>query len=186
MRKTLVVPLAAVAALFVVLYLVLSGSKDPDSADRTSSPKIEGCVPTDPGESYSKTDVNFPLRPDLPDLPGVSRRITITGYVLNADCSPVESAVVKFWSSREEGAYTDDSFGSAVSDGNGFYKVSTPAPVAYPGRPSHVHLETSVGNQAVFTEIFVEDGGDGYRVDFVPPPITTPPTTPTGTDSQMP
>jgi protocatechuate 3,4-dioxygenase beta subunit len=165
MRSTTV----RLAVLPVCVFVLFGCSKSTsDSASLASRSDLGSCTPTDPGESYSNTDVDFPLRADLPDLAGTSRRIEVSGRVLNADCSPVENTLVKFWASRENGNYTQDSYGSTLTDQNGFYKFTLPAPVAYPSRRAHVHMESSVGAQPVFTEIFVEDGIDSYTVELVP------------------
>jgi len=166
--------------------LLLTGCSGSRTDSAEPLPARPGCAPTEPGDSYQNTEVQFPLRADLPDLAGVSRRIEITGYVLDADCSPVESALVKFWASRENGEYTQDSYGSVLSAADGSYRVTLPAPIAYAGRPAHVHLETTIGNQAVFTEIFTTEDADAYVVEFVPPAVEPPPSTTPGPTNPMP
>ncbi|WP_433654809.1 dioxygenase [Nocardia sp. CA-128927] len=101
---------------------------------------------------YFKPD--SPLRSDLvlPGAPGV--RLTVSGYVFNRSCRPVDRALLDFWQADNAGAYDNSGFnwrGHQYTDANGRFSLSTIVPGLYPGRTRHIHVQVQAPNQRVLT-----------------------------------
>jgi len=97
---------------------------------------------------------NAPERTSLIE-PGVKgTKIVLVGYVLTADCKPIEHAWVDFWQADGEGVYDNDGFrlrGHQFTGKDGRYYLETVYPGLYPGRTAHIHVKVQAPNQSVLT-----------------------------------
>ena len=100
------------------------------------------------------------------------------GRVVARDGRPVAGARVELWQADRFGRYhhagddgtpRDDNFqgyGVATTDAEGRFAFRTIRPVAYGGRPPHLHLKISAaGSPALTTQIYI--AGDRTDGDFV-------------------
>ena len=104
---------------------------------------------------------NPPQRSSLlePGMPGV--KLTLTGYVLSADCKPVAGARVDFWQADAQGQYDNSGYtlrGYQLTDAGGRYTLETVIPGLYPGRTEHIHVKVSAPNGPIITtQLFFPD-----------------------------
>jgi protocatechuate 3,4-dioxygenase beta subunit len=116
---------------------------------------------------------------DLTRVAGRSGRasgtpVYLDGRVLARDGSPLEGATVELWQCDVTGRYHHvgdpglldedfQGFGIATVDGDGRYAFVTIRPVAYPGRPPHMHFRIRHPSAPVLTTqlYFAGDNTDG-------------------------
>lgn len=116
---------------------------------------------------------------DLTRIAGRSGRargtpVYLDGRVLGRDANPLEGASVELWQCDVTGRYHHvgdpgpldedfQGFGMATTDGNGRYAFVTIRPVAYSGRPPHMHFRIRHPSAAVLTTqlYFAGDDTDG-------------------------
>jgi len=92
----------------------------------------------------------------------------LSGRVLARDGQPLAGATVELWQCDVYGRYhhvgddggrRDDNFqgyGTATTDAQGRYAFTTIRPVAYAGRPAHLHVRvTSAGGMPLTTQLYV-------------------------------
>ncbi len=105
-------------------------------------------------------------------------RLYFGGRVLARDGRPLAGAMVELWQcdafgryhgAGDEGEPRDDDFqgyGVATTDGDGRFAFKTLRPVAYGGRPPHLHLKLrATGAAALTTQLYIS--GDRTRGDPV-------------------
>lgn len=102
-----------------------------------------------------------------------SQKLIVTGRVFKLDGkTPASDAIIYYWHTDDNGLYSSYDTVTKVlphgkirgwvkSDGNGFYKVKTSRPAAYPNdtNPEHIHLsikEPSIDNE-YFADLFFDD-----------------------------
>jgi protocatechuate 3,4-dioxygenase beta subunit len=81
-------------------------------------------------------------------------RLTITGRVLTASCTPVAHALLDFWHADSAGVYDNSGYrlrGHQFTDAAGTYSLQTIVPGEYPGRTPHVHVKVQAPGKAVLT-----------------------------------
>jgi protocatechuate 3,4-dioxygenase, beta subunit len=108
--------------------------------------------------------------------------LTLAGQVMRADGTPVGGALVEIWQCDATGQYlyTDrtlrsgdpgfQGFGRAITGGAGQYAFKTIRPVAYPGRPPHIHVKVAIElagrrKDLLTTQLYFQ--GDDLSDDFV-------------------
>ena len=111
---------------------------------------------------------------------GRAQGITLyfSGRVLALDGKPRADAQLELWQCDALGRYHhvgDDSrprdanfqgYGTTASDADGRYAFTTIRPVAYPGRPPHLHLKVRApGAPALTTQVYIK--GDSTAGDMV-------------------
>jgi protocatechuate 3,4-dioxygenase beta subunit len=107
---------------------------------------------------------NSPERASLleAEMPGIV--LTLTGYVLNADCQPVANALVDFWQADSQGNYDNEGYtlrGHQFTDANGRYQLETVVPGLYPGRTEHIHVKVQAPNGPILTtQLFFPEVAD--------------------------
>lgn len=101
---------------------------------------------------YYKT--NPPQRASLVE-PGMSgTKITLTGYVVTADCTPVAGARVDIWQAGADGQYDNSGYrlrGYVLTDQAGRYAIETIVPGLYPGRTGHIHVKVQAPGGPILT-----------------------------------
>ena len=84
--------------------------------------------------------------------------LTLTGYVLTADCQPVAHALLDFWQANSQGQYDNSGYtlrGHEYTDQNGRYQFETIVPGLYPGRTEHIHVKVQApGGPLLTTQLF--------------------------------
>ncbi|MDK1377573.1 MULTISPECIES: intradiol ring-cleavage dioxygenase [unclassified Sinorhizobium] len=99
-----------------------------------------------------------PLRHELfADSPD-GERITLAGYVLDADCRPLANSLVEIWHADDTGAYDTRGFrlrAHQFTDSNGRWWFATIVPARYTGRTRHYHLRVQRrGGGLLTTQLF--------------------------------
>jgi protocatechuate 3,4-dioxygenase beta subunit len=80
--------------------------------------------------------------------------MTLIGYVLATDCTPVAGALVDFWHADDSGQYDNVGYrlrGHQFTDANGMYVLETIRPGLYPGRTRHFHVRVQAPDQPILT-----------------------------------
>ena len=84
--------------------------------------------------------------------------MTLSGYVLTADCKPVAHALLDFWQANAQGQYDNAGYtlrGHLYSDANGRYQLVTINPGLYPGRTEHIHFKVQApGGPVITSQLF--------------------------------
>ncbi len=108
--------------------------------------------------------------------------LALVGQVLRVDGTPVRGALVEIWQCDASGQYlyTDrtmrsgdagfQGFGRTVADEFGRYAFRTIRPVAYAGRPPHIHVKVAIDaagkrQDLLTTQLYFQ--GDDLDHDFV-------------------
>ena len=120
----------------------------------TSAPAAPGCPPTiDDGAG--------PFGRGAPP-----RRSKIgTGHVLNGivlssvDCTPLAGARVHLWQANRRGQYVRSGSATVVTDKAGRFRFEGPPPVAYEGRPAHIHLRVVAAEHELLFSRYVRRAG---------------------------
>ncbi len=85
-------------------------------------------------------------------------KLTLTGYVLTADCKPVANAELDFWQANAQGQYDNRGYtlrGHLFTDASGRYQLETIVPGLYPGRTEHIHVKVQApGGPILTTQLF--------------------------------
>ena len=116
-------------------------------------------VPTCNGFTLSQTEGPY-YTPDTPErhalyengMPGT--RLTLVGYVLDANCQPLPNAWIDFWQADAIGQYDNSGYrlrGHQFTDGQGRYYLETVVPGEYPGRTEHIHFKVQPQNGNMLT-----------------------------------
>lgn len=101
-----------------------------------------------------------------PGMPG--KTLTMRGYVLRADCSPVPGARLDFWQADANGEYDLSGYtlrGHIFSADDGSYQIETILPAVYGGRPRHIHVKVDAVGVALTTQLY-------FPGDSPAPPLT--------------
>ncbi len=107
----------------------------------------------------------------MDNLPG--KKLTLTGYVFNANCQPLAHTILDFWQADSNGVYDNAGYtlrGHLFTDANGHYQLETVVPGLYPGRTEHIHVKAKAqGGPLLTSQLFfpgvTENDADGI---FVP------------------
>ena len=86
--------------------------------------------------------------------------LTLSGYVLDTDCEPIQNAWLDFWQTDAAGNYDNKGYkfrGHQYTDTNGFYILETAVPAEYPGRTPHIHVKLRATEESpiVVTQLFL-------------------------------
>jgi protocatechuate 3,4-dioxygenase, beta subunit len=104
--------------------------------------------------------------------------VWVNGVVTDLQGKPVGGAVVEIWQCDQEGLYRHSrssgsrvmafqGFGRVVAGSDGSYRFRTIKPVAYPGRPPHIHFKVKLGTRELLTtQMYLRGEGSNGR-DFL-------------------
>ncbi len=102
----------------------------------------------------------------------------VSGVISDLSGKPVSGAVVEIWQCDHEGVYRHSrssgnspmafqGFGKVQVGADGRYKFRTIKPVAYPGRPPHIHMKIKLANRELLTTQMYLKGDAANGRDFV-------------------
>jgi protocatechuate 3,4-dioxygenase beta subunit len=111
--------------------------------------------------------------PGAPVRTSVGSGYVLSGAVLAADaCEPVAEARIEFWLANPAGEY-DDAHRATVPVGDGGkYRFESNVPVAYEGRPPHIHIRvTARGYRELVTQHYPDADQTGANLDLILEPL---------------
>jgi protocatechuate 3,4-dioxygenase, beta subunit len=102
----------------------------------------------------------------------------VSGVVMDLAGKPVSGAVVEIWQCDHAGVYRHSrssgnapmafqGFGKVQVGADGRYRFRTIQPVAYPGRPPHIHYKIKLGNRELLTTQMYVAGEAANGRDFL-------------------
>jgi protocatechuate 3,4-dioxygenase beta subunit len=85
-------------------------------------------------------------------------RLTLTGFVVSTDCTPIANAKVEIWQADSTGTYDNAGYtlrGYVMTDATGRFTIRTVVPGEYPGRTEHIHVKlTPPGGSTLTTQLY--------------------------------
>jgi protocatechuate 3,4-dioxygenase beta subunit len=125
-------------------------------------PAPASCTPTPPdalGPFYT---------PDAPLRAKVGEGYLLQGMVRSAaNCQPLAGAMVEFWLTGPDGEY-GDAYRARVVAETGHYTFESNRPLAYAGRPAHIHIRVSAaGHRTLVTQHYPVASQDQAAFDLV-------------------
>lgn len=102
----------------------------------------------------------------------------VSGVVSDVEGKPVSGAVVEIWQCDHEGTYRHSrssgnapmafqGFGKVQVGADGRYRFRTIKPVAYVGRPPHIHVKVKLGSRELLTTQMYVAGDAANGRDFL-------------------
>jgi protocatechuate 3,4-dioxygenase beta subunit len=163
------------AAIAATLALVLAsagcGAEETGRGEETAM-RQAAIDDSDGGCDPSPADALGPFyEPGAPVRDDVGDGYELIGHVRAAsDCGPVGDARVEIWLVNSEGRYDDAHRATVPVDAHGDFDFESNAPVAYEGRPPHIHLRvTASGLDPFVTQHYPQAGDDRARIDITMP-----------------
>ena len=95
-----------------------------------------------------------PERTSLREAGMAGTLMTLTGFVLATDCTPVAGALLDFWHANDAGEYDNEGYtlrGHQFADEQGGFVLETIVAGLYTGRTRHIHVKVQAPNQPVLT-----------------------------------
>ncbi|HZO98346.1 MAG TPA: hypothetical protein VFB42_13375 [Gaiellaceae bacterium] len=140
--------------LLVAVVAALAGAPAGAASDRAR------CEPT-PSDGGGSDRGTAPLRAKI----GTGH--VLTGVVLSPSCRPIAGATVSFWQSNRKGVYTSAGRGAVITDRRGRFRFEGPRPVAYGGRPGHIHIKVVAADYEILYTEYVPGGSRHGNVRLV-------------------
>ena len=108
-------------------------------------------------------------KPNAPRRTSVGQGYVLTGVVRSANgCAPIPGALVEFWLANPQGEYDDDHRATMQAGAQGDYRFESNVPVAYGGRPPHIHVKvTAPGFRELVTQHYPQPGQTEASFDLV-------------------
>ncbi len=108
----------------------------------------------------------------------------VNGVVSDLEGKPVSGAIVEIWQCDAQGIYRHSrssgaapmafqGFGKVQVGADGRYRFRTIKPVAYPGRPPHIHMKIKLGNRELLTTQMYVAGDAANARDFLTRSLST-------------
>ncbi|WNQ10560.1 hypothetical protein MJA45_23540 [Paenibacillus aurantius] len=113
---------------------------------------------------------NSPERSSLLEEGMAGVKLTVSGFVLNRDCQPVQGALLDFWQADSKGSYDNTGFrlrGHQYTDSSGAFRLETVVPGLYPGRTRHLHVKVQAPKGKVLTTQLFFPGEPGNAKDGI-------------------
>ena len=168
--------LSALTAVGVALpALLLHPATAQTSAVRRATPaQTEG--PFYPDQQLQDADADLLKNGNVNYSGGQSA--WVSGMISDLSGKPISGAVVEIWQCDHEGVYRHSrssgnspmafqGFGKVQVGADGRYKFRTIKPVAYPGRPPHIHMKIKLANRELLTTQMYISGDAANARDFV-------------------
>ena len=160
------------AALFLGMVLATGGTSA--SAQRPAAPAAPSsaplsllpagrCPPTPPESLGPFYQPHAPLRNR------VGRGYVLSGTVRAAlRCTPLRTARLELWLANPRGVYDDAHRATLRVNARGVYRFESNVPVAYSGRPPHIHIRvTAPGFRTLVTQHYPRPGQRRAVFDLV-------------------
>jgi len=136
-----------------------SAASDASSAGSdSSSSAVAACsAPASPTPSQTEGPYFTAGSPEKSSLvePGMDGTpLTLTGFVVTTECTPIVGAKVDVWQADAGGTYDNAGYrlrGYVVTDATGRYTIETIVPGEYPGRTEHIHVKVTPSGGATLT-----------------------------------
>lgn len=108
-------------------------------------------------------------KPNAPERATIGRGLIVAGAVRSAgNCAPIPKARIEWWQVNPQGQYDDAHRAVQTADAEGRYRFETTSPIAYFGRPPHIHVKvTAPGHRPLTTQIYPKAGQAEIAFDFV-------------------
>jgi hypothetical protein len=108
-------------------------------------------------------------KPGAPVRSSVGQGYALSGRVLSSrDGRALPGAVVELWLAGPDGEYSDDYRATLIADAEARYRFTSHLPVAYAGRPPHIHLRVSAaGHETLVTQHYPPRGRREAVFDLV-------------------
>jgi len=134
----------------------------PAGGAREASAAQQVCAPTAP-------DAEGPFyKAGAPERSSIGRGLVISGAVRTAgSCAPLPKARIEWWQVNPQGQYDDAHRATQAADAEGQYHFETNFPIAYFGRPPHIHVKVlAPGHRPLTTQIYPKAGQSEIAFDF--------------------
>jgi protocatechuate 3,4-dioxygenase beta subunit len=166
--------LTALAASSVALPALLIHPAIAQSARRLTPSQSEG--PFYPDQQLQDADADLLKNGNITYTSGQSA--WVSGVVSDLQGKPVSGAVVEIWQCDAQGTYRHSrssgnapmafqGFGKVQVGADGRYRFRTIKPVAYVGRPPHIHMKIKLGNRELLTTQMYVVGEAANARDFL-------------------
>lgn len=100
-----------------------------------------------------------------------SKRIEVTGNVLEMNGSGIPGAKIDIWQTDDKGDYDNSGYsfrGHIFSDDSGQYRFRTVLPGEYPGRTRHIHIKVIAPDGRVLTtQLYFPEYSNRNNRDFL-------------------
>jgi protocatechuate 3,4-dioxygenase beta subunit len=145
---------------FTVLTLVLGVAAFGTAGGSNGA---SGCVPTRADALGPFYEAGAPVRPK------VGTGYVLSGRVLAArTCRPIAKARIELWLANPQGEYDDAHRATMFASTAGRYRFESNRPVAYSGRPPHIHLRVSArGFRTLVTQHYPRAGRSSATFNIV-------------------
>lgn len=143
----------------------------------------EGLLPTIPqSEGPFYPVVNIPVTNSLVRGEHLGDGLSVSGQLLRLGGRPVANARIDIWQCDARGVYQHPrapqgdgmdpgfrGFASVITDADGSYRFETIMPVAYFGRPPHIHLMVHAdGRRQLTTQLYIRGEGGPLSLQLDP------------------
>ena len=123
----------------------------------------QACAPT-------AADAEGPFyKANAPERGSIGRGLVASGAVRAAgSCAPIPKARIEWWQVNSQGQYDDAHRATQTADAEGRYRFETNPPIAYFGRPPHIHVKVlAPGHRPLTTQLYPKAGQTELAFDFV-------------------
>ena len=154
---------AAVAIAAGTMLNVGASSQRELGGPRMAQAAQPACAPT-------PADMEGPFyKPNAPVRASIGRGLVVAGVVRTAgNCTPIPNARIEWWQVNPQGEYDDAHRATQTADAEGRYRFETSPPVAYFGRPPHIHVKVlAPDHRTLTTQIYPKTGQSEIAFDFV-------------------
>ena len=155
------IAVGAAAAIAVGIFIAIyTGQGKP-------APSSFKCTPT---ENNIEGPYYKPGSPAWKTLAAAGEKLTVSGRVMDQNCTPIPGAVLDFWQANADGNYDSEGYnlrGKVTTDANGTYHLDTIVPGKYEPRPRHIHAKVWVNeSELLTTQLYIVDNDrDQYVKD---------------------
>ncbi len=183
-RRTLLAAGAIGSVMFIAPHRnALSFFEPGRLADELEKTPPQGEGPFYPDKLPLDTDNDLLILNDSIN-PAIGSITHLTGKVTDIHGSPISNVTVEIWQVDNSGVYIHSGsqspekrdknfqgFGRFLTARNGEYYFRTVKPVAYPGRPPHIHVAVNKGDRRILTtQLYVQgdqrNGRDGLLAEI--------------------
>ena len=170
-RSALHLSMIAVSTIALPALLLSRAQAQTQTPRRLTPSQTEG--PFYPDQQLQDADADLLKNGNVNYASGESA--WLSGVVSDLDGKPVSGAVVEIWQCDAQGIYRHSrssgsapmafqGFGKVQVGADGRYKFRTIKPVAYPGRPPHIHIKIKLGSRELLTtQMYIEGDAANER-----------------------